>query len=509
MTTTIKIDTTKRGFAAMWESGGGMTSGGSATIITGRNGEPRRPIYMPRGGHLACGNHALIGVDKGFYIVTASVRRGERDSACIKQIVATAVKDVNGEKFEATAEVEVVNTFTRGEWDKPLDEKFAPAVEAAFRKSGSYHCRSAYYIDSSEKPAASEGDLKRKAEEMKRQDEERAKLRQAKADADARAKAEAEATSKAAKEAGLGGRLEAVNARLATLGREVVELGEVSFKWSWQTQLYSEENVTRVERHVEQIEAENAEKQRKQAARDTFQPKFEALKPRMEALGLTVEFGEESVRLGGDYYGDSYSEDGLAKFEAKLAQKEKETAEAKAKAEAEAKQAVLEAEAAAMGLPQNVEIWKRRGGATNAGDGWVIRPDGFLRERDEIDCPRPRYSDEGTQRWRQICHGEIVLRWAKGYTAAPHEFEVIYRPEHITDAQVRTVLMIQEELSEQWDGRSGMSGNTSSPPVGKGWGLNTPKPSPKPAAPATPIEPGKLDLSGLFGGAARVSSKRR
>lgn len=487
----IPIDTTKRGFPAMWERGGGLTSGGSAQIITGRNGEARRPIYMPRGGSLSCGDHALIGVDRGFHVVTASVRHGERESAAIKRIVSTSVKDIDGQKFEATAEVEVVNTFTRGEWDKPLDEKFAPAVEAAFRKSDSYHCRSAYYIDSSEKPAASEGDLKRKAEEMKRQDEERAKLRQAKADADARAKAEAESTSKAAKEAGLGDRLEVVNARLSALGHEVVELGEVSFKWSWQTQLYTEENVARVERHVEQVEAENVEKQRKQAARDTFRPKFEALKPRTEALGLTVEYGEESVRLGGDYYGDSYSEDGLAKFEAKLLQKEKVVAQAKAQAEAEAKLAALENEGVALGLPSNVEIWKRRGGSTQAGDGWVIRLDGTCREPDDMVCPHPRYPDEGTKVWRQIVAGEIVLKWSKAYTAAPHEFTVIHRPETLTDAQQRTVRLIQDELAEQWDGRSGMSGNTSSPPVGKGWGLNTPKPASVPATPtpATPAAP--------------------
>lgn len=161
-TTTIKIDTTKRGFAAMWERGGGMTSGGSAQIITGRNGEARRPIYIPRGGHLACGDHALIGVDKGFHIVTASVHHGSRDSATIRRIVSTSVKDIDGAKFEATAEVEVVNTFSKGEWDKPLDEKFTPAVEAAFRKSSSYHCRSAYYIDTSEKPAVSASEQTRR-----------------------------------------------------------------------------------------------------------------------------------------------------------------------------------------------------------------------------------------------------------------------------------------------------------------------------------------------------------
>ena len=101
----ISITTTKRGFPAMWESGGGMTSGGSATIITGSKGEPRRPVYMPGGGHLACGEHALITVHEGFYVVRASVSHGTRSSASISRIVSVSVKDIDGEKWEATAEV--------------------------------------------------------------------------------------------------------------------------------------------------------------------------------------------------------------------------------------------------------------------------------------------------------------------------------------------------------------------------------------------------------------------
>src|SRR3989344_2063722 len=260
---TISIDTTKRGFAAMWEAGGGLTSGGSSTIITGRNGEARRPVYMPRGGHLACGNHALITVHEGFYIVHAGVSRGTRSSASISRIVSVSVKDIDGEKWEAKAETEEVNNFSKGEWDKPLDEKFAPAVEAAFHKAGSYHCRSAYYVDTSAKSEPSEADLKKRAEEARKQDEERAALRKTKADREAQAKAEAEATSKAAKEAGLGARLEVANVRLTALGREVVELGEVSFKWGWQSQLYTEQAVANVERHITQIENELAEKDRK------------------------------------------------------------------------------------------------------------------------------------------------------------------------------------------------------------------------------------------------------
>jgi len=472
---TISIDTTKRGFAAMWESGGGLTSGGSAIIITGKNGEARRPVYMPRGGHLACGNHALITVHEGFYIVHAGVSRGTRSSASISRIVSVSVKDISGEKWEAKAEVEEVNTFSKGEWDKPLDEKFAPAVEAAFHKAGSYHCRSAYYIDNSAKPEVSEADLKKRAEEARKQDEEHARLRQEKADHEARAKAEAEATSKATKEAGLGARLEAVNVRLMALGRELVEQGEVSFKWSWQNQYYTEQAVANVERSVTQLENERVEQERKRTTRETFQPKFEVFKPRTEALGLTVEFTTDSVKVGGDYYGQPYSEEGVAKFVADLDRRERESAEAKAKAAAEALYQERKTEAMVAGLPTDIRIWCRRGGRTNAGDGWVIGSDGQDRGNTTWynDNPRrlARYS-EGDKIWEQILKGEVVLKWSKGNSAASHEFEVVHLPaEGLTEAQLERIQEIQDELEHEWEGARGLASGLPSPSVGDGWGL--------------------------------------
>lgn len=504
-TKSISIDTTKRGFAAMWESGGGMTSGGSATIITGRNGEPRRPVYMPRGGHLACGDHALITVHDGFYFVRAGVSRGSRSSASIWRIISTSVKDIDGEKWQASAEVELVNSFDKGEWDKPLDEKFAPAVEAAFRKAGCYHCRSAYYIDTSAKSEPSEADLKKRDEETRRQNEERAALRKAKADREAQAKAEAEAVSKAAKEAGLGARLEAANVRLTALGREVVELGEVSFKWSWQNQLYSEQAVANIERHVAGIEAEKVEQERKRTAREAFQPKFEVFKARAEAIGLAIEFGETNVSLGSDYYNHTYTDEGVAAFAANLDRREREAAEARAKAEAEATYQARKTEAVTLDLPTDVRIWCRRGGRTNAGDGWVIGPDGQDRGNTAWYNPRPRHSSEGDKIWEQILKGEVVLKWSKGSSAAAHEFEVIHLPaEGLTEAQLERIREIQDELETEWEGARGLASGLPSPPVGEGWCL-LPKEQPKPAI--TPVAQGgerasvsQLDaLRGHFG----------
>lgn len=458
-----------------------MTSGGSATIITGKNGEARRPVYMPRGGHLACGNHALITVHEGFYVVHASVSRGTRSSASISRIVSVSVKDIDGEKWEAKAEVEEVYTFSKGEWNKPLEEKFIKAVEAAFRKAGVYHCRSAYYIDISAKPEASEAELTKQAEETRRQDEDRARLRQAKVDREAQAKAEAEAASKAAKEAGLGARLDAVNVRLTALGRELVEQGEVSFKWSWQNQYYTEQVVANVERSVTQLEAEKIEQERKRITRETFQPKFEVFKPRIEALSLTVEFGTDSVRLTGDYYGQPYSDEGVAKFAAELEKRERDAAEARAKADAEANYQRRKTEAVVFGLPTDIRIWRRRGGRTNAGDGWVIGPNGQDRANTGWSDPYSRRLQrygEGEMIWEQVLPGEIVLKWSKSSSAAPHEFVVVYHPtEPLTEAQLERILEIEDELEKEWKNARGLASGLSSPPVGGGWGL-LPKSSP-------------------------------
>lgn len=317
---TIEIAATKRGFAAMWERGGRRSSGGSAIIITGRKGEKRRPVYVPRGGHLSCGNHALITVHEGYYFVCAGMVHGVRSSASIWRIVKVSVKDIDGERWEAKAEVEEVNTFSNDKWNKPLDERFVPAVEAAFRKADDYHCRSAYFVDRTEKKGTlSEIDKRRREDQMRRQEEERSNLRQAKADREARAKAEAEAASKVAKEAGLGARLEAVNIRLAPLHKSAlpVELGDFSFEWG-DTYLYTEENVSFVEKRVSQLEKERAEAERFRAACEKFWPIFESFKSRIEGINSRLEYiPGEGVRIiiGERYYVEySFSEEGIEKF---------------------------------------------------------------------------------------------------------------------------------------------------------------------------------------------------
>lgn len=133
-------------------------------------------------------------------------------------------------------------------------------------------------------------------------------------------------------------------------------------------------------------------------------------------------------------------------------------------------------EAREMGLPINIEIFHRVGASTGCGDGWVVRPDGSLREPDEIAGDsrpgRRNRSGQGLYKWRQVLPGELVLKWGKRYTAAEHEFEVVYSPEEgLTEEQLERVAEIQQGLEDTWAGRRGISSGLLSPAVGRGWGL--------------------------------------
>lgn len=293
-----------------------------------------------------------------------------------------------------------------------------------------------------------------------------ARAAQQKADKEAMEKAQAEAlAAKVANAAqtkpALLPRLEAVSKRREALGLTTVVLGDVDFYFGGSyRQEYTEENVTKAESEIAETEGK-------------FQ-RLRGLQERGKALGLTIEYVKDSgwgARVSCGSAGWEFNPQGFDSIEQFLNKKEQEAAEAKAKADAEAAKQARYADAAKLGLPSQVEIWRRRGGRTNAGDGWVIQTDGMPRNPDEMKCPRPRYPGEGTQVWHQILPGEVVLKWAKSCSAAAHEFTVVYQPDQLTDAQRRTIALLQEELEEEWKDAAGLASGRPSPPIGEGWGL--------------------------------------
>ena len=153
MTKTIFIERTKKGLPALWESGGGYSNTGEATIIAGPNGEKKAPLYIRRRGHLACAHHALFVVREGDIVIESSHHRGDFHHR-VYRIVAIRADD---------AEIELVAEFSSDQWDtgplgKKLEADFARmeagepptmeltvAVDMAEAKATAYHCRNVYY----------------------------------------------------------------------------------------------------------------------------------------------------------------------------------------------------------------------------------------------------------------------------------------------------------------------------------------------------------------------------
>lgn len=385
---------------------------------------------------------------------------------------------------------------TRGRWS-------APDGVAYFRRASSngggtgydyYVVPVGYRLIHDEEMGGAVGAVdSRRANAIRRSYKEYDEAEARKAEAEARAKADAEAASRKARPELLP-RLARAQARLDELksgnpdtSYPTLEPGETTFKFGWSDKLYTEENVAEVERKIVHWEEQAVEELRRLAARTKFQPQYEVFSQRVEKLGLALNFSEEKVHWTGrgSYHGGyPYTQDGIESFAADLIRKEEEAAkEARERAAAIAK-ASAEAEAAKLGLPQNIRIWKRTGGATNCGMGWVIKPDGSDRERDGLENSNTRRAEHLDERylfWRQVLPGELVLSWSKATTAGEHHFEVVYLPELVTEAQLERTAEIQQELEATWAGRRGLSSNRPSPAVGRGWGLGNFETPPAPS----------------------------
>ena len=134
----FKIEKSKKGLPVMWENGGGFSNTGHAQIITGKYGERMKPLYVRKSGSLACGDHALLVINPGCFVIQASHHR-EDFNISIYEVLEIDTR--NNEVY-----CKEVNKFSRGEWDNDLVPYLNEAVDQAKRKATCYHCRSAYYV---------------------------------------------------------------------------------------------------------------------------------------------------------------------------------------------------------------------------------------------------------------------------------------------------------------------------------------------------------------------------
>lgn len=132
----VIIPLTKSGNPCYWESGGGTTNTGRATIVTDRLFQKLRPLYIKRKGMLSNGSHAMLPLRRGFHIIDVKHHREDFEITVFQ--VVSIVKDV--------AALEVINQFsaeTSNSWKGTLIED---AVIAGINKSKDYHCKKAYYV---------------------------------------------------------------------------------------------------------------------------------------------------------------------------------------------------------------------------------------------------------------------------------------------------------------------------------------------------------------------------
>lgn len=132
----IKIERTKKGHPALWESGGGYSNTGEATIIAGPNGEKKTPLYIRQRGPLACAHHALFVVHEGDMVIEAEHHRRDFEIRIwhIDQIL------------KEEARLTLIYEYSRGEWDAELPAFLEAAVQAAVEKATCYHCREPHFI---------------------------------------------------------------------------------------------------------------------------------------------------------------------------------------------------------------------------------------------------------------------------------------------------------------------------------------------------------------------------
>ncbi len=324
------------------------------------------------------------------------------------------------------------------------------------------------------------------------------------ADSFLREKAASEEASKMAKDKYLC-RLTEIQAELAELSQpkkfgkyrvEEITLDESYFNVGWSKYLYSGESLAEAERHLsrmrEWVTTEEARKQADADAKAEFEPDFLALASRFSDIGWRLDTTPADKTKAFEPYDRSYgyttcraerahefpfSQEGFVACLTLLESTEKEVQKKREAEESAERLKKAQEEAKALGLPSNVRLW-HRSGATNAGEAWVITPKGMDRECDWVDTSvcesnNKRYFQtyEGDHVWNQIMPGELVIYWRHAYTAAPHEFEVIYRPETLTEAQQERVAEIENDIEEEFFGKVGLTGNRACPSIGNGWGL--------------------------------------
>jgi hypothetical protein len=134
----VRLEKTRDGKPAMWETGGGSTNSGDAVIIAGPRGERLTSVYVPTDGYMT-GKHALFAVEVGCHVIEAFYEHPELE------IFVYRIEDIEKDNGDYIATMIPLYFFRDGKWDHEAPEWLADAIVAAEEKSMCFHCREPHY----------------------------------------------------------------------------------------------------------------------------------------------------------------------------------------------------------------------------------------------------------------------------------------------------------------------------------------------------------------------------
>lgn len=148
---------TDDGNPALWESGGSWGRTGRAVIICSKHGKKKSPAYIRKRGRITNDDHALIPIEIGDVVVSAShysedfeigvFTITEIGDPVLKPGFISASSDF---VFYVTLKQELAFDF--GRWDRSQGPPcfLVPVVKAAMEKATCYNCRKAHWIKKEE-----------------------------------------------------------------------------------------------------------------------------------------------------------------------------------------------------------------------------------------------------------------------------------------------------------------------------------------------------------------------
>jgi len=139
------INVTKTKKPAVWETGGGGTNTGNATIIAGPCGEKKRPYFVETNGHLSCQRHALVPIEVGSWVILIGYwNKARNEDGYDIEVYRITEIDLN----EETATRVLIAKWNGRGWNTDELPAYFPsnAVDVARAKAVEYHCREPRYI---------------------------------------------------------------------------------------------------------------------------------------------------------------------------------------------------------------------------------------------------------------------------------------------------------------------------------------------------------------------------